>query len=65
MICYENVVIIALLFIQHNDHKTNHKNKIHTPVPDENYKETMHKKGPVEKIRNKVHFWVDSTTRIL
>ena len=23
----------------------------------------MHKKGPVEKIRNKVHFWVDSTTR--
>ena len=23
----------------------------------------MHKKGLVEKIRNKVHFWVDSTTR--
>ena len=23
----------------------------------------MHKKGPVEKIWNKVHFWVDSTTR--
>ena len=23
----------------------------------------MHKKGPVEKIGNKVHFWVDSTTR--
>ena len=23
----------------------------------------MHKEGPVEKIRNKVHFWVDSATR--
>lgn len=23
----------------------------------------MHKKGAVEKIRNKVHFWVDSTTK--